>query len=221
MAKQSFKLESNGPKRVGLSWRGIYKDAVLSLDGAPLGPPIADLRADPAGHEYELPGGLGTLKVAYHKKNGLLDQPRVDLTINGRPLPGTGSDPRTAVTVAAGVMWFIAGLNIVIGALGVAGVRFFRDMGMDWPSLLVGVVFAGLAWLVHKKRSRAALLIGIILFAGDGLLTLVMAMDVAHGRIPMTGIVMRVLLIMPMIRGYMAISAANDSDAQERAAEAF
>jgi len=221
MAMQSFKLDKDGPKRVGLTWKGIYKQAVVTFDGEPLGPPIADLRKDAGPHSYTLPDGLGTLTVGYHKKQGLMDQPRVELSHDGRPLPGTGGDPRTAITLGAGVMWFIAGLNILLGSLGAAGVDFFVRMGVDWPSILVGVVFGVLAFLVQKKRSRVALLVGIILFAGDAILTLALSMDIAHGRVPTTGIVLRVLLLMPMIQAYSAIGRADKLDAEDKAVEAF
>ncbi|TNF32238.1 MAG: hypothetical protein EP329_10895 [Deltaproteobacteria bacterium] len=221
MPKQSFKLDKDGPKRVGLSWKGIYKQLQVTLDGEPLGAPIDDLRKDVGPHRYALPQGLGELAVGYHKKNGAFDQPRVELSLNGRPLPGTGGDPRTAITLGAGVMWFIAVLNVVIGSLGVAGVAFFVHMGLGWPTLAVGAVFAVLAFLVQKQRSRVALLVGIILFAGDAILTLALSMDLAHGRVPMTGVVLRVLLLMPMIQAYSAIGRANKLDAEETAAEAF
>lgn len=49
---------------------------------------------------------------------------------NGIPLPGSAGDPATGWKNAYGLMYFIGGLNILIGLLAMFGVAFLLDLGI-------------------------------------------------------------------------------------------
>ena len=100
---------------------------------------------------------------------------------------------------AVGVLGVICVFNLALGLLAeLAGVALLQNLGIGWPSAVVGVVYAGLAYGTWK-RSFAALLIGALLFLLDGLYTLWLGFEIT-GRVPMGGIVVRTLLLVPLFR---------------------
>lgn len=56
MPKQQLALEAGGPKRLVITWKGLWKNVTLSLDGQVIGgfPNKAALKA---GEEFALPDG--------------------------------------------------------------------------------------------------------------------------------------------------------------------
>jgi len=61
MPKNSFALEAGGPKRLQISWSGMWKNIQVTLDGQQLGT-IPDKAALEQGAEFPLPEG-SRLKV--------------------------------------------------------------------------------------------------------------------------------------------------------------
>jgi hypothetical protein len=140
---------------------------------------------------------------------------------NGQPLPGSGSDPAVRFKATWGIIFFIAGLNMLIGLGAVLfDIDFLQQLGLGVISIVVGLMYLVLGVLVKQLRSPIALGIAIGLFALDGIVTMVDAMDA--GRTPPVGaIVVRVLLILPMIKGFQAIRELKSSERGEGVAASF
>ncbi len=215
MPTQTFALDQAKTETVTINWRGIWKDVTVAHNGTKLGEPFANLAALKQGRDFTLPGGR-TLNVKFDAGFG---KNRLELTVDGRPVAGSGSDPRVEHKLAYGVIWFVAGLSALLGVLGMTGVAFLAQLGFGWPSLVAGAVFAVLGYFVRQK-SRVALALAIALFAVDGVITLAASMD-GGGRVPTTAIIMRVLLILPMIRGFSAIKRVEDLEKQQQLSQAF
>ena len=194
-------LEKDGPKRVELSWSGMWKQFTVKLDGAPLltARDSADLKA---GRSALLPDG-STLEVKLETgfgKQGLL------VTRNGVPLPGSSSDPEMLMKTAGGIVYAIAGLNALVGVIMVVfDVRFLKE-NFGYGAFAVAALFAVLGYFT-MKRSLAALVAAIVLYALDGVITLGMQIsEVAPGHTPNIGFIfVRVIFLMAMIRGARAI----------------
>src|SRR6185436_12158876 len=115
----------------------------------------------------------------------------LQVTRNGRPLPGSASDPIERVKAAGYIIYFIAGLSGLVGFLAVVfQVQFLLDVGIGWTSLVGAAVYAVLGFFTLRK-SRVALIAAIALFILDGLATVVMTAG-AKGTPPMGAIIMRV-----------------------------
>lgn len=216
MPQQKFHLDTAKTQQLLVKWKGSWKEVTVFHNGQQLGEPFPNLAALKTGNDFALPDGR-TLHVRFQSgfaKSGL------ELTINGRPIPGSGSDPKVELKATAGAIWFIAGLSALLGALGMSGVRFLEDMGFGWPSLVAGLAFGALAWLVGQKRSTVALAIAVGLFAVDTVVTLMVGMD-AGGRVPTTGLIIRAFLFIFMIRGFGAIKRANAADQEAAVAAQF
>ena len=207
MAKQSYSLEPGGPKRLEIQWKGFFKNTTIALDGVTLGiiPDHMTLRTP---QEFNLTDG-GLLKVQLVQN---LAGTEMQVTRNGIPLPGSASNPETKVGTAAGIIFFVAGLNLLLGIIGLlTRSEFLATLGIGWYSIIFGAFFLVMGFLV-KKRSMVALILSIVVFSLDALVGVIGS--VAMGGSPaIGGLVFRVFLIIPMVQGVGAITALKKTSA--------
>lgn len=164
MPKQEFAFEQNGPKRLEISWGMFWKNITLRLDGKELDS-IATQMEFRQGKEYRLPDGT-TLNVKL--ANSMLGQD-IQVTRNGKPLPGSAQHPEARIRASYTLLYFIGGWKILFGILGVfVNGLVLTQFNFETISLLLGVVFIFLASMV-RKRSLPALIAGILLFAADAI----------------------------------------------------
>lgn len=201
MPKQSFALEAGGEKRLEVSWKGLYKDVTVSLDGNLVGV-IPNQKALSAGQEFLLTDG-STIKVQLVSK---LTSTELQILRNGQPLPGSSSDPQTRFKTAYGIVYFVAGLNLVLGLVSfLFDVEFLQQVGIGFGSIIFGLAFLALGFFVQRKSSLA-LILAIVVFALDGILGVVFA--ASQGYTPGAGgIIARIFLLIPMVQGVGAIKA--------------
>jgi hypothetical protein len=207
MPTKRYSLNPGEAPRVELTWGVSWKNLRVSLDGKEIGtiPSAKELKA---GQEFPLGDGT-TLQVQLHQN---FIAPELRVLRNGRPLPGSASDPAERVRVASQVVYFIAGLNIVVGLLvGMFHVDFLRIIGAGWPTFFTGVIYLVLGYFV-QRRSFAALVAAVALFALDGIATLADA-AATTGRPVLGGIFVRIILIATMARGLGAIRELKREEA--------
>lgn len=207
MPKQRFALEEGGEKRLEVSWKGLYKDVTVSLDGNPIGV-VPNKKALSAGQAFSLPDG-STIKIQLVRK---LMSTELQVLRNGEPLPGSSSDPQTRFKTAYGMVYFVAGLNLVLGLVSfLFNVEFLQQIGIGFGSIIFGLVFLALGFFVQRK-STVALILAIVIFALDGILGIVFA--ASQGYNPGTGgILVRIFLLIPMVQGVGAIKALKSREA--------
>ena len=207
MPKQSFALEPGSTHRLEIQWKGLYKDTTLTLDGVQLGP-VLDQGLLRAGQELPLPDG-SLLKL--HLVSNLAGT-ELRVTRNGIPLPGSASNPETKVGTAAGIIFFVAGLNLLLGVISLlTRSEFLASLGIGWFSIIFGAFFLVMGFLV-KKRSMVALTLSIVVFSLDALVGVIGS--IAMGGAPaIGGLVFRVFLIIPMVQGVGAITALKKPSA--------
>jgi len=198
MPTREFSLEPDGPKRVKIQWKGLWKNIQVSFDDQQLGV-IENQKALKAGADFGLPDGR-TLHVEL--TTGI--QANLQVQLDGTPLPGSGNDPATQLKTAVGIVYFIAALNVVVGVGAMAGVGFLIEMGLGWPSIVEGAFIGGLGYWVQEHRSKIALMVVMALVAVSGVLAVMTVMD-AGGSPPIAGIVIRVLFLLYMFTGLKAI----------------
>ena len=205
MPKQLYALEPNGPKRLEVSWKAFFKDITVRLDGLIVGR-IADRQALNAGQEFQLPdGSLIRVQFVYNVASSELR-----VTRNGVPLPGSASSPETRIKTAAGVIFFIAGINLLLGILSlVIQSELLQSLGAGWFSLIYGGFFLAMGVLTGRK-SLWALIAALVVYLLDSVLGL--ALIFMNGATPSVfNIMMRVILIVPLFQGIGAIREAKKS----------
>ncbi len=201
MPKQSYALEAGGEKRLEISWKPFWKDITVTLDGNSIGT-IPNQKALTSGQEFRLPDGTA-LKVQLVSR---VTSTELQVLRNGQPPPGSASDPQIRLKYAYWVVYFVAGLNLVLGLISfLFNVEFLQQIGIGFGSILFGLVFLVLGFFTQRK-SMVALILAIVIFALDGLAGLFLS--AAQGGIPgIGGLFARILLLIPMIQGIGAIKA--------------
>jgi hypothetical protein len=213
MPKQNFKLSPQDARLVSVEWKGMWKNVQVGFDGQPLGT-IPDSKALKAGQTFSLPDGT---QLGVRLKTGM--QAGLEITRDGRPLPGSGGDPEVQIKLARNIVWFIGGLSLVAGlAAELAKVEFLLNMGIGWISAAVGVVFLVLGYFVGK-RSMVALGLAVGLLITDTVLTL--ALSAGTGRVPTAGLAMRVVFLIFLFQGFKAIKAIKSAESLKGQANVF
>ncbi len=203
MPKQSFALEAGEEKRLEISWKGLWKEVTISLDGNSIGV-IPDQKALSAGQEFPLLDG-STIKVQLVKK---FTSTELQVLRDGQPLPGSSSDPQIQFKNAYQMVYFVAGLNLILGVISfLFNLEFLQQLGIGFGSIIFGLVFLMLGLFVQRK-STIALILAIGIFALDGIAGLFLA--ASQGYNPgIGGIFVRIILLVPMFQGVGAIRALN------------
>lgn len=199
MPRSGYALEPGGPKRLELSWGAFFssKKFVVTLDGNV----IAEAHSFSAlkqGLSAELPDG-STLSITL--KTGIA-QNELEVLRDGRPLPGSPTDPQQLIKLAAGVVFLLAAVNFLLGVLGLIVESAFLEQ-FAGVGIVIGIIYA-VCGLFTMRRSRIALGIAMALYFADGALTLTSVLE-AHGSPGIGGIIVRVLLLLAMARGFKAI----------------
>ena len=207
MPTQRYALESGGDKRLEVSWKGMWKNFTITLGGNVVGT-IAGQKELKAGQDFELPDG-SVLHVQLVQK---FSSTELQTLRDGEPLPGSASDPEQQLKAAYGIIFFVAGLNIVLGAIAALfEVEFLYAIGIGWSSIIFGAIFLVLGFFV-KRESVAALILAIAIFALDGIVGFFLA--VGQGAMPTGGIVARIILLIPMVQGVGAIRTIKQQRSQ-------
>lgn len=206
MPSRTFALEPRGPKRLAVSWKRGWRDLEVKLDARPLLtiPTSKELKD---GREVQVAAGQ-VLKVQLRQTffgSDLL------ISLNGRPVPGTGPEARLAT--AYGTIYFIGGLSVVIGVLTeLVSVQVLQQLGFGWASIAEGAIFLGLGLWVHKRRSFVGLTLAVGLFALDTVIGAVTVASQTGGSPPTGAMVVRILFLVYMARGFGAIKDLRDGE---------
>ncbi|MBK7865425.1 MAG: hypothetical protein IPJ65_43875 [Archangiaceae bacterium] len=206
MPTQQFALERNGPKRLEVSWSGLWKEFTVKLDGNVVG----SWTKDELTAGKEVPMGDGSTFKAHLRRVGMGQE--LALLRNGEPLPGSAADPLTLVKTAGGVIYFLAGASALGGVIGLMGVDFAARLFGTWDGIVTGAIMGVLGFFT-MQRSRVALGIAMGLYALSGLL--VLAESASNGNPAIGGIFMRVFFLTAMWRGFKAMGQLKPSPAPE------
>jgi hypothetical protein len=117
------------------------------------------------------------------------------------------------LAVTSGVLFFVAGFNMLLGFLGALGISFLKEMGIGSGNIALGLIYLVLAFFA-KQQSIVALGIAIALFAIDGIASMVI-MTKRGGTLPVGGLIFRAFLLWPMIQGFRAIRDLQQSTIPE------
>jgi hypothetical protein len=184
--KRAYALERDGERRVEVAWEPFWRTTRVRVDGEELG--VVDGReALTEGATFPLSEG-GALEVRLVA--GLFPELRV--AKDGEPLPGSPADPVERAQQAAGAVLVVAMFSLLLATLG-AG----------WTAVFAAGVYGALGMAVRVWRSRWALLLAIALFVVDGVTSSLLA-----ERPSLVVLGMRVLLLVPMVRGAAALGAS-------------
>lgn len=163
MGKVKYALERGGDKSLEISWKGRFTNTKVRLKGNLIGE-IPNKKELMTGKIFQLPDET-SLKVQLVKSEFRVLQ-------NDKPVPGSASDPITRLGLSFGVIYFIAGLNIVLGFISlIFQVEFLQTQGFGIISVAIGFIFLVLGFFT-QRRSRIALTAAFIIYGLDCALAL-------------------------------------------------
>jgi hypothetical protein len=202
MAKQlTYAIEPGGPKRLTIDSRPMWENCQIFFDGAIVGT-IPNFSALMAGLDFPLPDG-STLRVLYTNKF-LIGQFHV--LRNGKPLPGSESDPNVQLRNACLVLYLVGVYDVVVGLLvGLFNVKLLASMGVTIWSSLIGAIFLLLAYLT-SRGAKTALVLAIGLFLVDTLVSVYLGHSLG------VDFMIRLVVLIPMALG---LGGINSSKKQE------
>lgn len=204
MGSLKLALEPGAPKRVELTWGLMHKNFQVLLDGKPIATAngSTELRQGISGL---MPDGR-TLEV---KLVRLLTQEQLTVLVEGRPLPGSSSDPQTQVKSAGYLLYLIAGLSALMGVVQLT--REGGDVAGGVGTWIAAVAFAVLGYFAMKP-SFVAIAIGMVLFAADAVFTLLDQLQ-AGGNPNVFWLLIRVAFLFVLFTGAKAAKTLKEQPA--------
>jgi hypothetical protein len=209
MPSVKFALDPGGPERLEVRWSGLWKDITVHLDGQEIGaiPSVIELHQ---GSSFTLPDG-SVLTVMKRTKS--LGNVELSVSRDGKPLPGTASDPALRLKWAAHLLYFIAFFTALWGLITLILRPFaFTPLSFGWLGLIGAAVYALLGFFTLRK-SKSALIAAITLITLSTVFMFVHFMQ-STGRTPVL-LVLQLILVGPLLSGIKAINElkAGSSDA--------
>ena len=198
MSKTLYALEPGGPKRLEVSYTGIWKDFTIRLDEKVIGM-IADVEQLKAGQEFTLDDG-STLKV----------QLKLTLYVfrNGQRL--LSYDPAQHLGYTYKIIFIFGAMNILFWIFGILPHKNHGNLPAgNILSLVLGGLFIVLGFFV-VRRSMIALAIAAGIVAVDLILIPFFPPNLPRLAL-ILGAIFRVLVLLGMIQGFSAIKALRRS----------
>jgi hypothetical protein len=199
MPKRTFPFDRGGMDRIIVSWKAFWKDVTVEFDGSRIGT-IPGQKELQEGKTFELNDG----SVLEIKLVRTWSSTSLQVLRDGKPLPGSGSDPNAKLKQSYGILYLIGGLNLVLGLIALLfQVDLLLEIGMGIYTVIVGSVYLLLAFLVQRK-SKIALGIAIGLYGIETILALISGV--------VSGVVVRVFVIAYIWPGFQAINQLREDD---------
>ncbi len=212
MPKKKYSLKEGESQRLEVSWKGNFKSFTVRFDENEIGM-IANVKELKEGREFTLSDGSVLNFQLVSKFFGS----ELQVLNDGHPLPGSDSDPAVRLKIAYSMVFFIAGLNILIGLITIFfQIELLSQLGLGIGSIIFGAFFLLFGFFV-KRKSMIALGLAVGLFSLDSIFTIILpAIQQQEGyNPPTTGIIVRILFLIPMIRGFGAIRELKKKKADQ------
>ncbi len=121
-----------------------------------------------------------------------------------KPAPSREKILGSKVNGAAALLLALGLLHAIAGVASLSGVSELKQFGMDWKFAVLGAVYVGLAYFTWR-RSRPALIAATVIFGGHAAM-LAAQLVAGEVRMPISGVLIRTLLTLPMIEGISALA---------------
>lgn len=202
-----YPFERGGAPRLAISRAWGVGDAVVAFDGRRVRTVESARLA--AGVFLDLRDGS---TIYLRSANGFLWGVALEVTRDGRPLPGSATDLELRVDSAMSILLFLGVLNVLAGiGARVFAVDFLVERGVTGANIALGVLYGGMGLILKFGRSRVALGIAILLMLSDTLYLL------ATGSGPgiaaaIGGLAARSFFLIPLVRAFGALRQLRVED---------
>lgn len=206
MPKKTFYLDTAKTESIEISWGFNWKNFCVAKNKEIIGN-FENKQELQKGKLFTLANN-NTIS-AQLKKTKL--GPELEILYNGKPVPGSATDPHFQVKTAFILLLVIGILNIVVGVITELGdVQMLKQLGAGLGIIIVGAIYIILAFLVKQKHSLTALYMGIVLLALDVILIIIYGAET--NRIPVYGIILKICFIVYLMKAIKAIKTIKSSN---------
>ncbi len=183
-----------------MSWGFYFKNLTITKDEQPIGQ-VSNAKELKEGRAFTLPDGK-TLSVQL-KRTGLGRE--LEILINGKPVPGSPTDPLFLIKTSFALLLFIGAFNIIVGVIiGKYDIKVLDEqMNMGAGLVIAGALYVVLAFLVKLKHSLFALYIAIALLALD--IIFILSSGIVGTRVHTSGVAVKIIFILQLTRTISAI----------------
>lgn len=197
MGVMNLALAPGGPERLELTWESSFKNLRVTLDGKLVGTAKGGQGELKEGVEFRLPDG-SDLRVQLDDGPLIVE---LEVLRNGRPLPGSPSDPKQVAQNTSYLLYGLAGLYVLLGVVALElESAFLQDLGMGINSIALGPLIAALGFFT-SRGARVALTLAIALFACEALFFVTGIDLLSRGYDPsFWSVILRVLIILSLLR---------------------
>ncbi len=207
MTVQQYALEAGAPPRLELEWGSYMRDFQIRLDGEEIGRITTGKRSLRQPHFFALPDG-SKLSIRLNE-SGLTEE--LELLRDGKPLPGSATDPFTKFSAAIRSSFFWGIALILIGfAAALTGSNIFRQLVFAPSSAIFGLLLIGIAYWMSRQSLLAGILAAVVVLAEFFLCLILNIGAGTHVNVLTTiGIVLRVAFFVPILQGIRPMQAIN------------
>lgn len=201
MGVMNLALAPGGPERLELTWESSFKNLRVTLDGKLVGMAKGGQDELKKGVEFRLPDG-SDLRIQLDNGPIIVE---LEVLRDGRPLPGSPSDPKQVAQNTSYLLYGLAGLYVLLGVVALElESEFLDDIGMGINSIALGPLIAVLGFFT-SRGSRVAPILAIALFICETVF--IVGLAISRGYDPnFWSIIVRVFIIISMER---AVTAAR------------
>ena len=202
MPHKVYFLNTEKKEKLDLYWKGSFKDFTIKLDNNELGV-IKTKKELKEGREF-ITGHNKKLEIRLVMQLGIF--PCIEILFNGKPVPGTMTDPKRQLTDIFYFVLFIAVLYIVSGLAGlIFDIPAFSDHGIGLNSIIYGILFMMMGLIINKRQSMFALIAVISLLGLDIIFVLIRVAEYGVKSNPWPTIVIKMLFMLYLCRGFSAL----------------
>lgn len=198
MPQRYFYLDEENQQCLTASWKHNWRHFKLRFHGQEIS--SFTMKEELAeGQVYVMPDGrLLSVRLNCRK------QPDLILSLDGRPIPGSDTDPRKQVKNNYLLAFFLGIVNVAGGLLAVSTQSELK-LGFGYETAIVGVAYLFLSWRI-KHLSLFAVYAIIALLAFDIVLTgTFAAMENGTGSSSTFGLLLNLVFIFAFVKGAQAI----------------
>ena len=198
MPKQRLAFEQGGEPRLELEWGSYMRDFSVRLDGEEIGRIDGGQRVLKQPHNFVLPDGS---KITIQLNQSMLID-ELEVKRNGKPLPGSASNPRVKLSAGIRTAFFWGAGSVVMGLLiYFTNLDILRVLSFSQYSFVAGLLLMITA-IGMARRSIPLTVFAIVLYLADwiGSAMITSSLGITFGFIGTIGMLARILSIVPLVQ---------------------
>lgn len=199
MTKQRLALEPGEQPRIELDWGTYMREFEVRFDGKEIGRIDGGQKVLRDPHSFTLPDGSElTIQL---KKSQMIDE--LEVLRNGKPLPGSASNPLTKLSAVIRSSFFWGIITLVAGlVVQFSGNEWVTRLTFSPYSILFGLILLGCS-IFLLRRSLTVGVIALVAFSADWALAAYYAQQVgiSYNFVSTMAILARILSLLPFIQG--------------------